>query len=78
VTPSHIHTHLCGFFTQALYALGPSLDVSGGAQYTIMFIGRFLFGLGGGSITIAQNAITTSWFKGKELAMAFGCTLTVD
>ena len=29
-------------------------------------------------ITVAQNAITTEWFRGHELAMAFGCTLTVS
>lgn len=63
---------------QALYSLGPTLDLSGKTQFIIMFIGRFLFGLGGGSITIAQNVITLSWFGGKELAMAFGCTLTVS
>ena len=43
-----------------------------------MFVGRFIFGLGGGSITISQNQITAGWFHGKELAMAFGFTLTVS
>ena len=47
-------------------------------RYILMFVGRFIFGLGGGSITIAQNTITAYWFKNKELAMAFGCTLTIS
>ncbi len=64
---------------QALYALGPTLGgVSGDARYVIMFVGRFIFGLGGGSITIAQNVISAHWFKNRELAMAFGCTLTMS
>jgi len=52
--------------------------ISGKSRYAVMFIGRFIFGLGGGSITIVQNAITAHWFKNKELAMAFGITLTMS
>lgn len=67
-------------FGQAFYALGPTLGgvVSSDAVYFIMFAGRFVFGLGGGSITIAQNTISAWWFRNHELAMAFGCTLTVS
>lgn len=43
-----------------------------------MFAGRFIFGLGGGSISIVQNTITAIYFRGKELALAFGITLTVS
>jgi MFS family permease len=63
----------------SLFALGASvLSWSGKTRYIVMFVGRFIFGLGGGSITIVQNAITAKWFKGKELAFAFGCTLTIS
>eukprot|EP00936_MAST-01D_sp_MAST-1D-sp1_P001767 g1767.t1 len=63
----------------SLFALGASLKSAKPlTRYIIMFIGRFIFGLGGGSITIAQNAITAKWFKGRELAFAFGCTLTLS
>lgn len=41
----------------------------------LMLVGRLLFGAGNGSLTIVQNRITAFWFKGKELAMAFGVTL---
>ena len=63
----------------SLFALGATLtSMSGQARFAIMFVGRFIFGLGGGSITISQNQITAGWFEGKELAMAFGCTLTIS
>ena len=54
----------------SLYALGATLvGIDDRARYGIMFFGRFVFGLGGGSITIVQNAISAQWFSGKELAM---------
>lgn len=63
----------------SLFALGASMTTLGGETcYIMMFIGRFIFGLGGGSITIVQNAITAKWFNGRELAFAFGCTLTIS
>ena len=69
---------LC-LFGQLLWALGPTLtSVASWDRYWVMFAGRFIFGLGGGSITIVQNAITAHWFRNKELAMAFGCTLTAS
>ena len=69
---------LC-FVGQSLFAVAGALtSLSPKARYIFMFFGRFVFGLGGGSITIVQNAITAKWFKGRNLAMAFGCTLTVS
>lgn len=63
----------------ALFGLSFTLtSLSPEARYIMMFVGRFIFGLGGGSITIAQNAITAHWFRNRELAMAFGCTLTIS
>ena len=62
-----------------VYALGAYMvNLSPGVRYGIMFGGRFIFGLGGGPITIVQNAYTATWFTGHELAMAFGCTLTIS
>lgn len=40
-------------------------------------VGRFIFGLGGESMTVAQSAIVSSWFAGKELSFAFGINLSV-
>ena len=54
----------------AMVAAAPSLPV--------MYVGRVLFGIGSESMIVAQSAITARWFTGKELAMAFGMTLTVS
>ena len=37
-----------------------------------MQIGRFVFGIGGESLAVAQNTYAVTWFKGKELNMVFG------
>ena len=41
-------------------------------SFTIMQIGRFVFGIGGESLAVAQNTYAVTWFKGKELNMVFG------
>lgn len=45
---------------------------------TLMYAGRILFGMGSESMIVAQSAIIARWFTGKELAMAFGISLTVS
>jgi len=40
-------------------------------------IGRFIFGAGSESLVVAQNAILTRWFRGRELALSFGITLAI-
>ncbi|KAM6407467.1 lysosomal dipeptide transporter MFSD1-like [Rhynochetos jubatus] len=59
----------------SIFALGSHIK---GSQYLLPMIltGRLLFGSGNGSLTIVQNRITAFWFKGKELALAFGLTLS--
>lgn len=54
----------------AIVAWAPSLGV--------MYVGRVLFGMGSESMIVAQSAIIARWFGGKELAMAFGISLTVS
>ncbi|KAE8579278.1 hypothetical protein XENTR_v10023979 [Xenopus tropicalis] len=58
-----------------IFALGSHFK---GTPYLLplMLTGRLLFGSGNGSLTIVQNRITAFWFKGKELALAFGLTLS--
>lgn len=69
------------FLFSFLTVLGSSVFALGshfkGTQYLLplMLTGRLLFGSGNGSLTIVQNRITAFWFKGKELALAFGLTL---
>ncbi|XP_063962507.1 major facilitator superfamily domain-containing protein 1-like isoform X1 [Lytechinus pictus] len=58
-----------------IFALGASFKGSS-AMFPVMLFGRLLFGSGNGSLTIVQNRITAFWFKNKELAFAFGITLT--
>lgn len=41
-----------------------------------MVIGRFVFGIGGESLAVAQNNYAVLWFKGKELNMVFGLQLS--
>ncbi|KAA0201582.1 hypothetical protein HAZT_HAZT003894 [Hyalella azteca] len=42
-----------------------------------MQLGRFVYGVGGESLIIAQSAYAVSWFKGKELNTVFGLISTM-
>lgn len=42
----------------------------------LMDIGRFVFGVGGESLAVAQNTYAVSWFKNKELNFVFGLQLS--
>ena len=57
---------------QLVFAIGGYKE-----SYAIMMLGRFIFGLGGESMTVAQSAIVSAWFQGKELSFAFGINLSV-
>ena len=37
-----------------------------------MLLGRVVFGLGGESLSVSSSALISSWFAGKELALALG------
>ncbi|XP_072180435.1 lysosomal dipeptide transporter MFSD1-like [Diadema setosum] len=56
---------------QCIFALGATID-----SYTTMLVGRFIFGLGGENLAVAQNTYSVAWFKGKELNMVFGLQLS--
>ena len=43
-----------------------------------MYFGRLVFGVGSEPLVVAQSAILARWFRGKELALAFGVALTVS
>jgi MFS family permease len=51
--------------------------VAGAPNLPGLYAGRVLFGIGCESLYVAQSAIIARWFRGKELAMAFGITLTI-
>lgn len=46
-------------------------------DYTVMFIGRILFGLACEAFYVVQNKIISKWFKKKLLATAFGVNLFI-
>ena len=54
-------------FGQIIFSMGGFLD-----RLWVMEVGRFVFGIGGESLSVAQNTYAVSWFKGKELNMVFG------
>uniref|UniRef100_A0A8D0B1D8 Lysosomal dipeptide transporter MFSD1 n=1 Tax=Salvator merianae TaxID=96440 RepID=A0A8D0B1D8_SALMN len=45
--------------------------------FWLMEAGRFIFGIGGESLAVAQNTYAVSWFKGKELNLVFGLQLSM-
>lgn len=44
----------------------------------MLFAGRLVFGAGSESLIVVQSAIIARWFKGKEMAMAFGIALAIS
>jgi MFS family permease len=46
-------------------------------ELKMMLFGRFLFGLGCETIYVTINKVMVKWFKGKELAFAFGINLAI-
>jgi MFS family permease len=62
------------FLSISLIFAGQVIFAGGGllGSFTIMQIGRFVFGIGGESLAVAQNTYAVNWFKGKELNMVFG------
>ena len=52
-----------------IVAVAPNVVVAG--------VGRLVFGAGSESLVVAQSAILSRWFRGKELAFSFGLTLAI-
>lgn len=50
--------------------------VAAAPMFWLMVVGRTIFGVGAESLIISQSAILAKWFRGKELAFAFGLSLT--
>jgi hypothetical protein len=44
----------------------------------MMFAGRLITGFGTATMNVAQSTIIAVWFKGRELAFAFGCSYIAD
>ncbi|KAH9512799.1 Major facilitator super domain-containing protein 1 [Bulinus truncatus] len=58
-------------FGQVIFAFGSLFNL-----YPLMCFGRFVFGIGGESLAVAQNTYAVKWFQGKELNMVFGLQLS--
>jgi nitrate/nitrite transporter NarK len=65
-------------FTTIL-TLGQFIFMIGGyrASFDTMLAGRVVFGMGGECMGVAQSAIVSAWFKGKEMAFALGINLSI-
>ncbi|XP_067593975.1 lysosomal dipeptide transporter MFSD1 isoform X4 [Pseudorca crassidens] len=57
---------------RVVFALGGIFNA-----FWLMEFGRFVFGIGGESLAVAQNTYAVSWFKGKELNLVFGLQLSM-
>uniref|UniRef100_A0A8C5C9Z8 Lysosomal dipeptide transporter MFSD1 n=1 Tax=Gadus morhua TaxID=8049 RepID=A0A8C5C9Z8_GADMO len=57
---------------QVIFAAGALLN-----RFWLMEVGRFVFGIGGESLSVAQNTYAVNWFKGKELNLVFGLQLSM-
>ncbi len=55
-----------------------ALVVASAKSIPVVFVGRFIFGAGAEPLVVAQSAILARWFRNKEIALAFGISLTVS
>lgn len=62
---------LCICLGQGVFAIGLSFK-----SITVMVLGRFIFGIGGECLEVAQAKITTDWFKSRWLGLALGLNLS--
>lgn len=72
-----IGTRKAAFLFAAVVALGAAV-VAIAPNITVLYIGRFIFGGASEALVVCQSAIFARWFKGKELALAFGVGLTIS
>uniref|UniRef100_A0A8C6SDZ8 Lysosomal dipeptide transporter MFSD1 n=1 Tax=Neogobius melanostomus TaxID=47308 RepID=A0A8C6SDZ8_9GOBI len=64
----------------SLFVFGGQIVFATGAivnHFWLMEVGRFIFGIGGESLAVAQNTYAVNWFKGKELNLVFGLQLSM-
>jgi MFS family permease len=61
------------FVGQTVLSIGVQLSL-----FPLMVVGRTIFGMGLGSICVAQNVISNTYFRDRDLATAFAATLTVS
>ena len=72
-----IGTRLGSMIFSSLVFIG-AVMVAMSSDLSSMLAGRIIFGIGSESLVVAQSAILARWFKGKELAFAFGFALFIS
>jgi MFS family permease len=77
VLTDRLGTRRASFLFSSLVVLG-ALIVALARSSAMLFAGRLVFGAGSESLIVAQLAILSRWFKGKELALSFGVSLTLS
>jgi MFS family permease len=70
-------TRAASLLFTSLITLG-AVVVAASSSIWPMYAGRFVFGFASEAAIVAQNAILVRWFRGKELALAFGVVLTIS
>jgi nitrate/nitrite transporter NarK len=71
-------TRLGGAIFAVLCLIGALLTSIGAeGNFWIMFLGRFIFGLGAETLIVAQNKIIAKWFRRRELSLAFAINLSI-
>jgi nitrate/nitrite transporter NarK len=59
------------------YSLFNSFLTAYSPELKMMLLGRFLFGLGAETSIVVVSKVIVKWFKGKELALAFGLKIGI-
>ncbi|MCJ7611435.1 MAG: MFS transporter [Candidatus Aminicenantes bacterium] len=77
VLTDKLGTRRASILFSGLVVLG-ALMVALSRSSAMLFAGRLVFGAGSESLVVAQLAILSKWFKGKELALSFGISLTIS
>jgi MFS family permease len=77
VLTDRLGTRRASMIFSGLVVLG-ALIVALADSALLLFVGRLVFGAGSESLVVAQLAILSKWFKGKELALSFGVSLTIS
>jgi MFS family permease len=77
IITDRLGTRRASLLFSLLVTLGALIVAVANSSWMI-FVGRLVFGAGSESLVVAQLAILSKWFKGKELALSFGVALTIS
>jgi len=70
----------CQIIFAIIVCLGSSILSVGvsNQSWKLMYFGRFIFGLGAESLSVAQSTVLSEWFEGREVGLAMGIALSVS